>query len=675
VRVLGVDIGGTHTDVVYAADGALRIAKVPTRAGDLATALFDGAAIVDAPIETLDLVIHGTTVATNAVIERKGARCGLITTLGFRDVLELRRRDRPHTYGLEADFRPLIERRDRREVPERVGADGTIRLPVDLDAVQREAVTLAAVGCEVLVIAFLHAYANPANERAATAAAREVWPNDFIVAASELLPSIREFERTSTAVIGGYVQPHVAHYMADLSARLEKRQYRRDLLVVQSNGGIMTGSLATRFAAHTILSGPAAGVTAAVAVAGAVGERDVISCDMGGTSLDLCVIQDGTPARTQTKTLEFGIPLCLPMLDIDIVGLGGGSLARVDGAGILTIGPDSAGADPGPACYGRGGEEPTITDACVATGMIEPSMVIGGAQGWKMEPALARRAIADYLAGPLGLGIEEAAEAILVLTGHTIAGRIRRTLLQRGLDPRGFALAAFGGAGPLHACRILREGGLARALIPLHPGLTSAMGCLLGRLRHDLLKTVNKPLGALDRSAIAEIYAEQAAHGLRLLAEEGVALEDADVWHGADMSYVGQLHAIPVRFSPDKALDVANVRGTFEAAYRARYTRLLDGKESVLVNATTTVSGPPAVEGWDAAPQAVVDRPPDPRPTRLFLDGAWREVACYERSALPPETSIAGPAVISQPDTVTLIEPGFNGYIHRSGTMIIEAGS
>ena len=675
MKVLGVDIGGTHTDLVYAEDGAVRIAKVPTRAGDLASALFEGAGLLDTPLDALDLVIHGTTVATNTVIERKGAHCGLITTAGFRDVLELRRRDRPHTYGLEAKFQPLIERRDRREVSERVGADGTIIEPVDLDAVRREAEALVEAGCEALVIAFLHAYANPANERLAVAAARAVWPNDFIVAASELLPSIREFERTSTAVVGGYVQPQVARYMADLEARLDHCRYRRELLVVQSNGGVMAAQLATRFAAHTILSGPAAGVSAAVAVADEVGVRDIVSCDMGGTSLDLCVIQNGAPTQTQSKRLEFGIPLCLPMLDVDVIGLGGGSFARIDGAGILTIGPESSGADPGPACYGRGGTEPTITDACVATGMIEPAMVIGGAQGWKMEPELARRAIADHLAGPLGLGIEEAAEAILVLAGHTVAGRIRRTLLQRGLDPRGFALAAFGGAGPLHACRILREGGLARALIPVHPGLTSAMGCLLGRLRHDLLKTVNQALGALGGSSLAEIYAQQAEHGLSLLAEEGVAPNDAEVRHGADMSYVGQLHTIPVRFSADGTRDPDIVRNAFEAAYRGRFTRLLDRKEVVLVNATTTVSGPPAVDSYDAMPLAATGRQPDPQATRVFYDGAWREVARYERATLPPEANITGPAIIVQPDTATLIKPDFRGRIHRSGTMIVEVAA
>ena len=673
MKVLGVDIGGTHTDVIYADAGDVRIAKVPTRVGDLATALFKGAALLDTPTDALDLVIHGTTVATNAVIERKGARCGLITTAGFRDVLELRRRDRPHTYGLEADFRPLIERRYRREVSERVGADGTLVEPVDLAAVRGEAQALAEAGCEVLVIAFLHAYANRANEAAAAAAARAVWPNDFVVVASELLPSIREFERTSTAVVGGYVQPLVARYLEDLSERLSNRRYRRDLFVVQSNGGIMAASVAARYAAHTILSGPAAGVTAAVAFADAVGERDIVSCDMGGTSLDLCVIQDGVPAQTQSKTLEFGIPLCLPMLDVDVVGLGGGSFARIDGGGILTIGPESAGIDPGPACYGRGGVEPTITDACVVTGSIDPSMVIGGKQGWNIDPELARRAITDHLAEPFGLATEDAAEAILVLAGHTMAGRIRRTLLQRGLDPRRFALAAFGGAGPLHVCRILREAELARALIPAHPGLTSAMGCLLGKLRHDLLQTVNQPLGALDRSALVELYAVQVERGLGLLAEEGVAPEDAEVWYGAEMSYVGQLHSIPVRLHTAAALDPGTVRGAFESAYRERYGRLLDGREIVLVNAATTITGPPVVESLDGMSAAASSAAPDPRPTRLFHDGAWNEVVRHERASLAAGTDIEGPAIIVQPDTVTVIEQGFHAQIHRSGTMIVEA--
>lgn len=417
MRLVGVDIGGTNTDLVYLdeAAGTLRTAKVPTTPDDQSRGLLAGIAMLGIAPSGIDLMIHGTTVATNAAIERKGAQCGLLTTAGFRDVLELRRRDRPQTYGLTGAFTPLIPRRFRAEVAERISPEGDVLTPLDLDEVRTQAMALRDAGCEVLVISFLHAYVNPSHERQARDAAAAVWPNGFIVAASDVLPAIREFERTSTAVISGYVQPLIGRYLHSLSTQLASAGYGRDLLVVQSNGGVMAAPLATRFAASTILSGPAAGVTAAIAIGRSLGLDRVVSCDMGGTSLDVCVIRDGQAGTTQETSLDFGLPLALPMLDVEAIGAGGGSLARIDASGLLQVGPDSAGAQPGPACMGRGGMVPTVTDANVVLGLLDG-----------FDRGLARAAIERSLVGPLGLGIEEAAEAVLVIAGARMAGHIRK---------------------------------------------------------------------------------------------------------------------------------------------------------------------------------------------------------------------------------------------------------
>lgn len=674
-RLIGVDIGGTNTDLIFIDEEAGRLvtAKVPTSAGNQAEGLLQGIEVLGVGADEIDLLIHGTTVATNAAIERKGARCGLITTAGFRDVLELRRRDRPHTYGLTGEFRPLIERRHRREVPERISAEGEVLEPLDLAALEREIAVLRRDGCEVLVLAFLHAYANPAHEREALGLARDLWPNDFIVLSSDVLPAMREFERTSTAAISGYVQPLIGRYLASLGQKLAAAGYQRDLLVVQSNGGVMAAPLATRFAANTILSGPAAGVTAAAAIARELNLADAVSCDMGGTSLDVCVIRDGRPGLSQQKMLDFGIPLALPMLDVDAIGAGGGSLARIDRAGILQVGPESAGSSPGPVCYGRGGTVPTVTDACLVLGLLDPDSAIGKGRGAGMDRGLARRAVEDTIARPLGLETEAGAEAILTVTGAKMAGHIRRKLLERGLDPRTFSLVAFGGAGPLHANRILREVRLARAVIPYYPGITSAMGCVLGHLRHDFMRTVFKPERDLDDTALRAIYAEQAAHGVAVLRQEGVAEAEVKVQLGADMCYRGQSNLIPVGFPPGQPVAWAAIKAAFTEAYRGRYGRLLEDAEIVLVNARTTVASaaePPAFASLIRLPEGPA---PEPGRASVFFGGRRLDAALHRRLDLPSGARVAGPALLLQPDTTCFVEPGFEARVHPTGNILIEA--
>ena len=674
-RLIGVDIGGTNTDLIYI-DTTLRrltTAKVPTTAENQSSGLIDGIRALDVDLSEVDLLIHGTTVATNAAIERKGAQCGLVTTAGFRDVLELRRRDRPNTYGLRSEFTPLIPRRFRREVEERVNAEGESITPLDRARLKEIARELAEAGCEVLVIAFLHAYVNADHERQAREVVADIWPNDFIVLSSDILPAMREFERTSTAVVSGYVQPLIGRYLKSLGEKLTEAGLRRELLVVQSNGGVMAAPMATRFAANTILSGPAAGVTAACAIASEIGAADVVSCDMGGTSLDICVIRDGAPGLTQNKNIAFGIPLALPMLDIDAIGAGGGSHARIDEAGLLQIGPESAGSRPGPVAYGRGGLVPTVTDASLVLGLLQPDNAIGRAAGTTLDREAARAAIGTQIGVPLGIGPESAAEAILTVTGAKMAGHTRRKLLERGLDPRDFSMIAFGGAGPLHANRILREIGLAQAVIPYFPGITSAMGCILGQLRHDFLQTVNTPIGRLDEAALQTIYASQAAEGEAILREEGAADADVERRFSADMCYRGQSNLIPVGLHPAKPLSGSRIRQAFEAAYSERFGRLLDGVEVVLVNARTTISNRAAIGSVSPFIELAQGPMPAAAASSVFFSGAWISTALYQRHDLPVGAVVPGPALLLQPDSTTFVEPGYQATVHSTGNILIRA--
>lgn len=673
---VGVDIGGTNTDLIFVdtASARLEVAKVPTTAHDQAEGLIQGIKALGISAAEIDLLIHGTTVATNAAIERKGACCGLITTQGFRDVLELRRRDRPQTYGLDGEFQPLIARRHRREVQERISPEGNVLVPLDEAAVRAEAIALRDAGCEVLVICFLHSYLNPAHEQQARRIAAEVWPNAYIVISADVLPTLREFERTSTTAVSGYVQPLIGRYLDSLGNKLRSAGYARDLLVVQSNGGVMAAPLATRFAANTILSGPAAGVTAAMAISREIDVANVVSCDMGGTSLDICIIRDGSPGVTQQMKVDFGIPIGLPMLDVDAIGAGGGSLARIDRAGILQVGPESAGSFPGPACFGRGGEFPTVTDASLLVGLLRADHVIGKTQGLGMNRDLAAAAVQKHVATPLGLSIERAAEAILMITGAKMAGHVRRKLLEHGLDPRSFSILAFGGAGPVHACRILREVGLAQAIIPYYPGITSALGCILGQLRHDFLRTVNKPLADLDAATLKSVFEGQSAEGLNVLREEGNDPQAALIRYSADMCYHGQSNAIAVEFPSQSALSPDEVRIAFEQAYLQRFGKLLEADTPImLVNARTVVSAAAHLTSIADLIRLPTEAIGEPVMTSVYFDGGWIDTKQYDRMSLPEGACIRGPALLMQSDTTCFVEPGYQALVHRSGNIFIRA--
>jgi N-methylhydantoinase A len=652
--------------------GDLRTAKVPTTTHDQAFGLMNGIEALGLSPQGIDLITHGTTVATNATIERKGARCGLLTTRGFRDVLELRRRDRPKTYGLIGEFTPLIERRYRVEVDERIGADGEVIVELDEAGVTAQAEKLRDMGCEVLVICFMHSYANARHEERARELASEVWPNDYIVISSDVLPVMREFERTSTTVIAGYVRPLLERYLTSLTGKLGAAGYREDLLVVQSNGGLVAAPMVPQFAANTILSGPAAGVTAAVSIAKTAGLKNVVSCDMGGTSLDICVISDLIPAGTHQQHLDFGIPLCVPMIDVHAIGSGGGSIARIDATGILQVGPQSAGADPGPACFGKGGTRPTVTDAKLVLGMLGKSSAIGKSSGVGFDLDLARKAIGTVIAEPLGLSIEDAAEAILKVTGAQMGAYVRKKLFERGLDPRDFSILAFGGAGPLHANRIMRETGCERMVIPPYPGITSAMGCLLGSLRHDFIQSFNQALPTLDTQGLSDVYAEHIAKGTELLIHEGVPKDKITPVLGADMCYQGQTHSIYVEFDASMALSQTTLQRAFEEAYHRKYSQLLEGYDVLLVNLRTSLMGEPAVSDMSAYHRLPNTAPSSSDTCTVYFDGKPQTAVVYQRHSLPCDFEIVGPALLLQQDSTSFIEPGYRGVVQKCGSIFVE---
>ena len=676
-RVVGIDVGGTFTDVFVLdeAAGTARVAKVPTTRPDQSAGFLDGIARGGADVSAISAVIHGTTAGTNALLERKGARVGVVTTEGMRDVLEMRRRDRPRTWGLRGGFEPVVPRDLRLEVPERTLADGTIRIPVDLDAVRRAGARLVEAGCEAVAVLFVHAYANPENEAAAVAALRAIWPNGHVSASSEILPEIREFERFSTTALNAYLQPEVSGYLHRLEGALTEGGFAGQFLIVQSNGGVMDVATACARPVRTALSGPAAGVIAAAGIAGAAGCPDVITGDMGGTSFDVALIAGGRPGLAPETSVAFGMTIRMPMIEITTIGAGGGSIAWVDRGGLLNIGPESAGSDPGPVCYGQGNDRPTVTDANVVLGRIDAERPIGGTLA-RLDVHAARAAIDAHVGRPLDLGTLAAAEAVLRVANARMAGAIRLVSIERGLDPARFAFMPFGGGGALHAGAMLAEVGFAQAIVPRYPGVTSAMGAVIADMRHDHVQTVNATLEALDPAALAAFMEAHLAAGTERLDASAARLEARDAVFELDMAYLGQTHSVAV------PLEVAHRGGAvtpptreaiaraFDATYRAAYGRLLPSGTRRIVNLRTAVIGRrPKFDLSMLAPVGGKVEAARARP--VHFGDAWHETAVYDRLALPVGARIEGPAILEQPDTTILIEPSLAGEVDRFGNVIV----
>jgi N-methylhydantoinase A len=677
--VLGVDVGGTFTDLLLfdGSTGAFSTAKVPSQRGDESVGFMQGIATVsgDRPIGS---IVHGTTVGTNTLLERRGPKVGVITTRGFRDVLEMRRRDRRQTWGLWGDFTPVVDRDFRLEVDERTLSDGSIRQPVDEAAVREAALALRQQGAEALAIIFINAYANPENEQKALAAARQVWDNDFLSASHLVLPEIREFERSSTTALNSYLQPVVSSYLAKLESALKTLPFAGQFYIVQSNGGVMSTATARRFPVRTALSGPAAGVIAAASIAQQAGYENVITCDLGGTSFDVSVIVGGKASLAAQTTIDFGMVIRTPMIEITTIGAGGGSIASIDRGGLLQVGPESAGSKPGPACYGQGNERPTLTDAHVVMGRINADKPIGGKLA-RLDVEAAKRAILTHVGEPLGLGVMQAAEAIVRVADARMAGAVRLVSIERGHDPAKFAGVPFGGGGALHVGAMVKEIGLEAALVPRFPGVTSALGCVIADLRHDQVQTLNLLLDGVDIAALDARMVSAGEEVFAVVAAASGIIERIDVTFEFDMHYVGQTHtvavAVPVTVKDGTTGIAAKaIRTAFEAAYAASFSRSLSGLPVRIVSLRTAAIGRrPALDLSAFAPGADASVEKARKGTRkVWIDGVWHDTAIWSRLDLPVGAIIEAPAILEQPDATIYIDPGLRGRVDKLGNLIVE---
>jgi N-methylhydantoinase A len=664
--VAGVDVGGTFTDLVIfdPASGDVRLAKVPTTLPNQSGGVLAALEAAGADLRDIDLIVHGTTTTTNAVLERNLARTGLITTMGFRDVLELGRRTRPQAYGMHGTFTPVIPRDLRLEVPERMDARGRVLTPLDEDAVRAAVQHLLSEGCESLVIHFLHAYANPAHELRAAEIAAALWPNRYITMGHALLSESREYERGVTAAVNASVQPLLERYVARLADQLAQRGYARDLLVMNGNGGMVAAKDVGREAVKTVMSGPASGVMAAVSTGRRAGMPNLLTYDMGGTSTDVAMIRNNIAPVSNEIEVEYAMPIHVPMVDVRTVGAGGGSIARIDAGGMLRVGPESAGSTPGPICYGRGGTRVTISDANLILGRL-PAARFGQAA------EAARQAMQDQIGTPLDLTVEQAAEAVIRIANTHMAGAIRMVSISLGADPRDFALFAFGGAGPLHAVALARELSLPRVLIPARPGITNALGCVVADLRHDFVRTVNRPLDSADLAGIHALLAQQEAEGRRLIAAEKIALTATRTEYSADMQFVGQTHLMRVTL-PNATPSRDDLQRLFEAAYHARFRVDLPTIRANLVNLNTSVIGQRAELDLsrliDPKGRKATAIPTDTR--KVWFDG-WHDTPVYWRDHLPLDLNLKGPAVIEQMDTTSIIDPGCTVTSDADGNLIV----
>ena len=676
--VAGIDVGGTFTDLILIdprEGGGVRVAKVPTTTDNQAFGVVN--ALGNAQIDPSDigLIVHGTTTTTNAVLERRLAKTGMITTRGFRDIIELGRRTRPQAYGMTGTFVPVIPRNLRLEVAERVEASGRIYTPLDEAEVKAVVAQLLAAGCESLVIHFLHAYANPAHERRAAEIAAETWPNSYITTGHSLLSEAREFERGVTASVNASVQPILERYVHRLREELERLGYSRDFLIMNGNGGMISARFVAQDAAKTVMSGPASGVIAAAYTGARAGHRNLVTYDMGGTSTDVALILDAEPAVYNETEIEYAMPIHVPMVAVHTVGAGGGSIARGDASGLIQVGPESAGASPGPICYGRGGTEPTITDANLLLGRLDPKRLLAVDAPVTVEQV--KKIFEEKVGRAAGLDAIAAAGAVLKLGNIKMAGAIRMVSVSRGYDPRDFALFAFGGAGPLHASALARELGLPTVLVPARPGITNALGCVVADLRHDFVNTINRPVPQLDEAHVKAVLERHREEGEALIAKEAVEPETIRTIHSADMQFLGQTHILNVPL-PSADVSRATLQELFEKAYFARFRVELPEIRANLVNLNTSVIGvQPAVDLSrliDPAGRAASldEARREIRP--VWYDGEWINTPVYVRENLPLDAVVCGPAIIEQMDATTVLEPGDVARSDADGNLLIEIG-
>jgi len=675
--IAGVDVGGTYTDlIVFDHNGDITLGKTPTTIENQALGVMQSLHDSDLDISAIDTLVHGTTTTTNAVLERKLSKTGMITTHGFRDIIELGRRTRPQPYGMYGQFVPLIPRTLRMEVSERIDSSGAELVPLDEQQVADAVTHLLQAGCESLVIHFLHAYANPEHEKRAASIAASLWPNDYITTGHSLLSEYREYERGVTASVNALVQPILHRYIDKLQRELKAGGYDKDLLVMNGNGGMVSSKLVAKESAKTVMSGPASGVMAAAYTAKRAGFNNIVTYDMGGTSSDVALILDAVPSVSSELEIEYAMPIHLPMVDVRTIGSGGGSIASVNDAGLLQVGPESAGATPGPICYGHGGTKVTISDANLALGRLNHQSL--KSVNSKVTVKDIESALQKQIAEPMGLSVAEAAGAVLTIANTKMAGAVRMVSISKGHDPRDFVLFAFGGAGPLHAVSIARELNIPKVLIPSRPGLTNALGCVVADVRHDFVNTINKPLDSIDTSTMTDIFTTQSNRGAELISNESVTINNIEYRHSADIQFIGQTHLLNVPI-PSANISTEDLQKRFETVYYNRFHVELNEIRANLVNLNTTVIG--ARPELDL--QQLIDpglRCPNPEDAKtstreVWFDGSWHKTPIYNREKLPLSASITGPAVLEQMDTTIVIDPGCTANSDADGNLIVEVDS
>ena len=690
---LGIDIGGTFTDATLINEntGEISVGKVPSTPEDPSVGFMNAAdrMLLDASVspDQVEYLVHGTTVATNAIIEKKVAPTGFITTDGFRDLLEIQRQIRPTLYDLHFEKpRPLVPRYLCFGIPERLDAQGGVLTPLDenklMDAVQqlkREYVAAVAV-------CFLHSYINPTHENRAGEILREVFPDAIVSLSSEVAPEFREYFRASTTVINACIRPIVAHYLQSIEDRLREKGIEAELLVMQSSGGVFTFASASEKPVFMVESGPAAGVIAATYLGTALGHLDVISFDMGGTTAKAGLVQDGVPRVTKEYEVGTaaksgvgasrgaGYPIRTPVIDLVEIGAGGGSIAWVDSGGILRVGPQSAGADPGPVCYGKGGSEPTITDANLVLGRLNPSYFLGGEIALEVEAA--RKAIYEKCAQPLGMDLVETAHGIVEIANTAMTNALRLVSVQRGYDPRDFALVAFGGAGPVHANRLAIEVQIPRTVIPMSPGTTSAMGLLVTDLKHDYSRTLIQRVDQVDVDMVAIIYRELEVDGRESLEREGMNPEKITFLHQVDMRYVGQSYELTIPLSEGKlgAAEIEGVLAQFHREHDRAYGYSAPNEPAEFVNLRLSAIGKinkPQLRELGKEEDDISTAQKESR--SVYFDERKDFVECpiYDRYRLSAGCVLEGPAIVEEIDATTVIHPGYDALVDKFGNLIL----
>jgi N-methylhydantoinase A len=672
---VALDVGGTFTDValVHEATGRLWVTKTPTTSDDPSQGFIAGIekALRLAGVEPAALrhVLHGTTTATNAILERKGAATGLLTTAGFRYVLEIGRHDIPRRENMFAWVKPArpVPPELIFEIGGRVTVDGEELEPLDESAVRTAARRLRETGVASIAVCFLHSYANPAHERRVAALLAEEHPGCAVSLSSEVLPVFREYERSMGTVLNAYVQPLVGRYVARLLEQLRPRGIAAPLSIMKSNGGVIGADVVRTQAIHTALSGPAAGVIGVRRIGEAAGFDDLISVDVGGTSADVCLVRGGE-AEVTVEGRVGAWPLHVPMIDIHTIGAGGGSIARVTDDGTLTVGPESAGAAPGPVCYGAGGEEPTVTDAHLVLGRIPPHL-LGGEIALDVERA--RRAIEERVARPLGLPLAAAAQGILDIVNNNMVGALRLVSVERGYDPRDFVLVPFGGAGPLHGADLAALLAMRTILVPRHPGVLSTFGLLGTEVRNDYARTSLQKPPDYDLGAIGAVYAELERQAQAWLAAEGVEPAARRLTRLADLRYRHQGFELTVPW-PEPELSVDAVIARFHARHRQLYTYALTDAPVEIVTLRVAAAG--RVRRF-TVPTLERQRPGRARSTRrrvYFAGVGWKACPCIDREALGVGAVITGPAIVEQLDATTVVPPGRRATVDRVGNLVIR---